>query len=631
MPSPLSRRQFLSQTATAGVGTAVTTSGLVSGESATMQQTSLEALLDDAADRALTDYEAGGLTVAVVDGDDILTNGYGHAFRSEDVPVRADETLFRAGSVSKVVTWTAAMQLVDHDRIDSDAPVNDYLTAVEIPQRYDDPITLKHLATHTPGFEVRGWGDSVQNPEYVRPLAESVSTDIPTRVRPPGELPQYTNYAAALTGQLISDVTGEPFGTYATENICNPLGMTNSTFRPAPPGLVPAEGTTVEDVVNFYSDVAPASGLHTTGADMARLLRAHLNDGVVDGERILSASAVEEMHRQWYTPHEEIDGLAFGLFEEFRGDTRLVRHGGAVPQFACEFALIPDDGVGLFVVAHGDEASEAKQVMADALFERFAPIPSNGERLTPSGMPERMDELSGRYRSVNTTDNATAEKLIFGLLTGQPIDVRVADDGRLITEQGGSRDEWVEIEPLVFRHVKKDSTLVFRENDGNVTHLLDGLSAYEKIGYHAQLSIQGWLAAVATVTALTGLVGWPAAHGWRWFRGGESLPSSLARARWVASAGVGGIALFVAVLAGTIIAVTSINGPTLFNRPPEWFEAVFVVPTLGALVTVGAVGFAGRAWVRGEWPLAARIHYSAVVVASAVLYWLLHHWNLMLI
>lgn len=629
MPPNISRRQFLLRSAAVSAGTAVAASGFATGASTTTQETSLETLVDDAADRALSEYDAGGLTVAIVDDDDVLTSGYGHAFRSEDVPVRADETLFRIGSVSKVVTWTAAMQVVDRDRIAPDAPVDDHLEAVDIPQTYDEPITLKHLATHTPGFEVRGQGDSVRNPKYVRPLAESVSTDVPARVRPPGELPQYTNYAAALTGQLISDITDQRFGSFVAESVFEPLGMSNSTFQPAPSALVPGDGVAVEDVVSFYSDVAPASGLHTTGADMARLLRAHLNGGVVDGERILSERAVEEMHRQWYTPHERVDGMAFGLFRESRGDAQLVRHGGGVPQFACEFALLPEDGIGLFVVAHGEEASEAKQEVVDTLLQRFAPVDSSGDRRTPDGMPERADELSGRYRSVNTTDNTTAEKLVFGLLTGQSIDVRVADDGRLITEQGDSTDEWVEIEPLVFEHVEEDATLLFREEDGTVTHLLDGLGAYERIGYHERLSVQGRVAIVAAVTALTGLLGWPAAAGWRRYRGGESLPTSATRARWIAGAGVSGLALFILALLGVAVAVASMDGPTLFNRPPAWFEAVLIVPTLGAVATVGAIGYGARAWLRSEWTLASRVHYSAVVAATVGLYWLLQYWNLL--
>jgi len=633
MPSTLSRRRFLSRSAAVGAGTAVTASGLASGSTEPTQNptqtTGVDALIDDVATRALADHDAGGLTVAVVDGDGVHTSGYGHAFQSEDVPVRADETLFRVGSVSKVLTWTAAMQIVDRGQIAPDAPVDDHLEAVDLPETYDEPITLEHLATHTPGFEVRGRGDSVSDPRHVRPLVESVSTDMPARVRPPGELAQYTNYAAALSGQLIADVSGQPFHSFVTENVFAPLGMSHSTFRAAPPGLVPADGTAVDDVVSFYSDVSPASGLHTTAADMARLLQAHLNDGVVDGERILSESAVDAMHQQWFTPHERIDGMAFGLFERTRGDTRIVRHDGGVPQFSTEFALLPEEGVGLFVVAHGSEAYNAKQEVADALFDRYAPVDSSGQRRSPDGTPERADELGGRYRSVNATDTVSSERIVFGLFTGQPIDARVADDGRLITEQGDSTDEWVEVEPLVFEHVEKDSTLVFRETDGEVTHLLDGLSAYEQIGYREQLSVQGWLTMAASVVVLTGLVGWPAARGWRRYRGGDSPPESVTRARWIAGAGIAGLLLFVLTFVAVSVAVASMGRPTLIDRPPAWFEVVFVVPTLGAIATAGAVAYAVRAWVREDWSIATRVHYSAVVVAATVLYWLLQYWNLL--
>jgi hypothetical protein len=201
----------------------------------------------------------------------------------------------------------------------------------------------------------------------------------------------------------------------------------------------------------------------------------------------------------------------------------------------------------------------------------------------------------------------------------------------LITHQGDERDEWVEIEPLVFGHVDEDATLVFCEEDGDVTHLLDGLGAYERISYHEQLDVQGRLAAIAVVTALTGAVGWPAARGWRWYRGGEAPSSSAARARWVAGAAVAGLALFVVALGGTSVALASMDRPTLYNRPPAWFGAIFVVPTIGALCTLGAAGYAARAWYRADWSLPTRVHYSGVVVAVATLYWLLHYWNLLLV
>lgn len=162
-----------------------------------------------------------------------------------------------------------------------------------------------------------------------------------------------------------------------------------------------------------------------------------------------------------------------------------------------------------------------------------------------------------------------------------------------------------------------------------MTHLLDGLSAYERIGYHEQLSVQGRVAAVATVLGLTGFVGWPVARGWRRYRGGDVPPVSATRARWVAGAGVTGLLVFVLAFVAISVAVASMGRPTLFDRPPAWFEVVFVVSTLGALATAGAVAYAVRAWIREDWSLATRVHYSVVVAATVVLYWLLHYWNLL--
>ncbi|WP_231751309.1 hypothetical protein [Halogeometricum sp. CBA1124] len=87
--------------------------------------------------------------------------------------------------------------------------------------------------------------------------------------------------------------------------------------------------------------------------------------------------------------------------------------------------------------------------------------------------------------------------------------------------------------------------------------------------------------------------------------------------------------LFVVATTLAVVAVTTMDRPTLFNRPPEWFEAVFVVPTLGAVATLVAVGLGARAWHRSEWSLGARVHYALVVAGTVVLYGLLHYWNLL--
>lgn len=555
-----------------------------------------------------------------------LAKGYGHAFESEDVPVDADETLFSVGSVSKVVTWTAAMQLVDRGRLAVDDRVDGSLTTVDLPA--DDPITLERLATHTAGFELRGRYDSVRRLDNHRSLEASVTAHVPAQVYSPGELSLYTNYAAALTGQLVADVTGDGFGEYVTDELFEPLGMADSTFAPAPDGLVPDPETATEDALRFYSTVPPASGLHATATDMGRLLRAHLNGGVVDGERVLSAAAVEAMHRQWYTPHETLDGMAFGLFEESCGETRLLTHSGATPDFSTDFVLVPEADLGLYVAGHGAGASAAVDDVVDAVLDRLVPAEPTRPP-APTGTPARADRLTGRYRSVSAAENTSYEKLAVGLLSGSPIEVRVADSGHLVTEQDGETDRWVEREPLVFEHVDGDERLVFRTADGRVTHLFRGLGAYTPMSAVDRLSVQGWLALAATVGTLSGVVGWPAARGWRRLRGREGPPASAGRARWAVGGTVGSLAAFVCAVLALALVLPMTGAPPLFSWPPTWFWLVFGLPTLGAVFAVGAAGYAVAAWRGGWWSLAARLHYSLVVATAAVLVWLAGYWNLL--
>lgn len=634
MPKSHTRRRFLSRTGAACAAGIVTTNGLSTDASATPQSndSELETYVDRVVNRAKQDHDIDGLAVSVASSNAIqLSKGYGHAFHSEDIPVRADKTLFRIGSVSKALTWTAAMQLIDQGEIASDIPVNDALTSLAIPQAYDKPIRLWHLATHTAGFEARPFGNAVNDPEHVRPLAESVSTDIPSRVRPPGVLPQYTNYAAALGGQLIADVSGQPFEKYIRQNIFEPLGMTQSTFQPAPRELVPEEDTDVTDVENFYSDVAPASGMCTTGTDMARFMQAHLNADTTNKGRILSADAVETMHQQWYTAQNRLDGMAFGLFEKSRGDRRLVRHSGAAFVFSGELSLIPDDDTGLFVVVHGADASAARQQIVDEVLKALAPVPGTRTPI-PGQTPTRADELVGRYRSINMTDSASWGKIIYGMVT-QQVDVQVADNGLLITKQGGTTDRWVEVEPLVFEHIRESSTVAFQtsngEPDGEITHLLQGVSAYEKVAPYEQTSVQGGATTVAVATSLIGVVGWPVTAIWRRYRSTDEQSQSLTEARWIAGGSIACLFVFVSALILLAITLSMTGQPSLFNRQPAGFNAIFAIRTGGAVLAIAALGYAVQAWYRRAWSLPARIHYTAVAIAVITLYMIAHYWNLL--
>src|SRR5258708_18767543 len=102
--------------------------------------------------------------------------------------------MFRIASITKLFTWTAVMQLMEEGKLDLNADVNTYLKDLKIPATFEQPITLKHLLTHTPGFEDLVLGLFAHKPEEVGPLVEMLRAQMPVRVRPPGIVASYSNH-----------------------------------------------------------------------------------------------------------------------------------------------------------------------------------------------------------------------------------------------------------------------------------------------------------------------------------------------------------------------------------------------------------------------------------------------------
>nr|WP_166395124.1 serine hydrolase domain-containing protein [Rubrobacter marinus] len=172
----------------------------------------VEAFLDGYFAQQLEGHKIPGATVSVVkDGEVLFAKGYSEADVARGKPVVADETLFRIASTSKLFTSTAAMQLVEEGRLDLDEDVNVYLDDVEIPDAYPGrPVTLRHLLTHTAGFEQVITGSGARDAAGVEPLGEYLSDNVPERVRPPGEATSYSNYGMSLAGLVVEDVSGSP-------------------------------------------------------------------------------------------------------------------------------------------------------------------------------------------------------------------------------------------------------------------------------------------------------------------------------------------------------------------------------------------------------------------------------------
>lgn len=128
---------------------------------------------------------AGAVVAVVQDGKILFTKGYGYADVEKKTPVVPDKTIFRIGSITKVFTATAVMQLADRGRINLKDDVNKYLKGVKVPATYPQPITFANLLTHTSGLDEISPGRRTGDESKVIPMGEFLKSRI-VRLLPPG-------------------------------------------------------------------------------------------------------------------------------------------------------------------------------------------------------------------------------------------------------------------------------------------------------------------------------------------------------------------------------------------------------------------------------------------------------------
>ena len=395
----------------------------------------------------------GAVFVFVHAGRVVYAKGYGLADVDRRTPVTPDRTIWRVGSITKAVTATAVMQLVERGRLDLDRDVNDYLRAVKVPATYPDPVTVRDLLDHTSGLDEIRPGTQAASESELLPLAEFLRPRL-ARVRPPGSIISYSTYGITLAGLLIEEVSGLPYREYLARNIWAPLGMRRASLHvPAGDEDDFAVGYELKDDVperqrwEWYH-TAPASSMNATAMDMAQFIIAHLKTS----SPILGAVATREMHRQQITMHPRIPGYALGFNEDFIGRLRLVEHGGNIAGISSQMVLIPQYGDGFFVANHF-ENSKLRDELKEALLERFYP---EARERHPVPAPAGSDaaRFAGRY--IPTTSCHTCNPPS----TPYVLNVTANDDGTLTF--AGSK--WTEVEPGLFVRAGGTGYIAFRDD-----------------------------------------------------------------------------------------------------------------------------------------------------------------------
>ena len=447
-----------------------------SPQGAELTGSDLDAWLDGYLPYALSSSDiAGAVVVVVKDGEIVSERGYGYSDVEKLKPVDPERTLFRPGSVSKLVTWTAVMQLVEQGKIDLDADVDQYLDFKISPEK-GKPITMRNLMQHTAGFEENAKSVIGRGPNSVPDYVALLKRWTPETIFEPGTTPAYSNYATSLAGYIVQRVSGENFYDYTDRHIFKPLAMNHSSMRqPLPKKLQPdmskGYARASADARDFeHVGPAPAGSLAASGADMGRFMMAHLNEGELDGQRILAPETARLMHDSPTTFIPGLNRMELGFFETNVNGRQVIAHLGDTSDFHTSLHLFQKENTGFYVSFNSAGKEGAAGTLRIALFHDFAdryfPGPAMPAALDSKTQREHAELMSGSWQSSRRAQSNWLRMLYF---TGQT-QVGVAEDGSLtvpdLLTPGGAPRKWVEIAPFQWEDPVNHEKLAAKLVDG---------------------------------------------------------------------------------------------------------------------------------------------------------------------
>jgi CubicO group peptidase (beta-lactamase class C family) len=600
----------------------------------------LEAFVDGMVKPLMKSNSSPSGTVAIArDGQLIFAKGYGFEDIDRQVPVDPAQTLFRPGSTSKLFTWTAVMQLVEQGKLDLDTDVNSYLKTFKIRDTFDKPITLRHILTHTSGFEDGALGYLiVEDPEKILPLAEAMERYQPVRVNPPGAHTAYSNYATALAGLIVEIVSGVPFNDYIRQQILAPLGMEHSSFvEPLPEPLKQRmarsyaieAGRFVEKPFEIISNFGPAGAMSATSTDMVRFGQAILNGGELDGRRIIGADTLKQMLSRAFSHDDRLMGMALGFYEEDANGVRLVGHGGDTQWFHSYLGVDQAHNLTFFVSFGGNGGSEVRSAFAPAFYGEFFPRETAPPK-PPEGFAKRAGPYAGTY-AFWRSNFSTIEKVL-GLTS--VVKVAPTPDDTLVVSFAGTAKQYVEVDKNLFRELSPNISLVagisppqlaFQEDaSGRITgFVMDGLPfmSLRKLPFYATPAFNFTLLGLSILIFVTVLAA-------RWYQRAAVRARGPADRAAINAASLAAAAnVFVVITAAVVLMIVK---DSLFTGIPLLFKVWLIVPIIAVIAAAYLLYRTILVWrqrlLPGTW---ARVRITLVAACALFTAWFFYYWNIL--
>jgi len=296
------------------------------------------------------------------------------------------------------------------------------LVAFQIPETFPEPITLRHLLTHTPGFEELP-APVIYDTIVPQTLEEILITWMPDRVHAPGVKSSYSNYGMGLIGYLIQEYSGKTFEQYLEDEIFVPLGMNHTTFKQPLPISLAANMSNgyYHDIEEQFFEIVTLPGAgsgSSTASDMAIIMMTLLNNGTYNGTEILQNTTVDMMFDKQFEPYEDLPGVGFGLYQFYPNNVEVWGHGGDTIFFHSNMCLFPEEDLGFFVSFNSFGGVYAKAEFLGAFLDTFYPY-SSAVPTPMEGYNKGLNQFAGYYLSARRyysdkeiTDYITEEVVI---------------------------------------------------------------------------------------------------------------------------------------------------------------------------------------------------------------------------
>jgi CubicO group peptidase (beta-lactamase class C family) len=593
----------------------------------------LENFFDGAMRVGMEEHHVTGAVVAIVkDGKVLFAKGYGKADLGKDTPIDPATSLFRIGSTTKTLTWTAVMQLVEAGKLDLDTDVNTYLTAVKLPQAFGKHITLRDLMTHTAGFEEGFLGYLINSdPKAQVPIQTAMALHRPAQVSAPGSMSAYSNYGAALAGLIVEQVSGVPFNVYIETHILQPLDMHHATVQePVPERLAPfvttgykfENGGEVAQPYEIVGGFRPAGSAAVSALDMTHFMLAHLQGGRYGDRQILKPATVDLMHATAFQLDPRFPGMALGFYHADINGRDAIGHGGDTVYCHSDMLLLPKENVGLFV-SFITADNRVREHVEQAFFDRYFPrTTAKPQRLSDAQAIELAAKYSGAYEW--TRRNHSRLEKVLNLISG--LKVSALPNGNLVVSGFGDPLQFEPVGTNLYQEVlQQNMQIAFRaDGAGRITHMFFNMLPFmptERAPWYDQAS--GWFSVLALIFLVC--LGTLAATYYRW-REIRTMAAPERRAIWTGTlTAFWGIATF-AVLGG-VLAVTGIDG--LLERIPTALRVGLIMPLCFVVLTVYLMIVTGGVWHRRFWTLGRRVGYSMMALCATLLCIFFWQWNLL--